>query len=762
MAGSRREDREFLSAPAADEIRRADFLADRRRQFFEGGVSEEMAVPVVDLLEVVEIHHEHAHGFPGMLTPVEFPLRLTFESPAIRELGEFVVLAEFLEAFLRFFEFRDVLKDGHEGDDFFGIIHEGNRANPEHDFLAVFVADDHVICRSFFPFAKCFGKRKVVRRIGVAVEGESMSRSRPGQEIGFLGNAFTQQIFAFLVHEHDVARRDLEDAESGGKDFQERGQPLFPREARQESGRVSGSVVGALTHGHILSLHIANFTLHISILVYSWKNVGVDRFAICNPQYAICNVLWHSGQIVMDLAVFLGGVVAGSVIAWLVIAPRLKAATFMQVSEASARAQVAEKQLEEVRREKEQIREEAHRDFAGLRKELEQEQQARVKAEIQWQETSKGLEEQKRLLEEAKQRLMDAFKALSAEALDANNKKFLTEAEQRLKMVMQEAQGDLGKREEAIQGVVRPLQDVLKRYEEQVRGMEERRQTAYGSLDQQLKDLASAVPLLQKETGNLANALKDSRVRGRWGELALRRAAEVAGMIHHCDFDEQTSGETEEGRQRPDMTVHLPRGRDIVVDAKAPMEAYQEAVTTADAQIREQAFKRHALHVRNHVNTLASKAYWNDKKDRVDFVVMFMPGESLFSAALEADPTLLEEAMEKRVILASPTTLVALLRAVEIGWRQELMAQNAEKISDLAKELYERIAKFTDHLRKMGSALGQATGAYNSAIGSFEGRVLPSARKFKELGVPASEEIPVMSAVEHEPRILVSPTEVEG
>ena len=444
-----------------------------------------------------------------------------------------------------------------------------------------------------------------------------------------------------------------------------------------------------------------------------------------------------------NFLLFFSGSVVGGIVIWLIVSSRLKAAYFLQVGEARAQAQVAEK-----------MHEESRKDFEALRKQLEGEQQSRVRAETQLQEAAKGLEEQKRVLEEAKQRLMDSFKALSAEALDMNNKKFLTEAEQRLKMVMQEAQGDLGKREEAIQGVVRPLQDVLRRYEEQVRGMEERRQTAYGSLDQQLRDLASAVPLLQKETGNLVNALKDSRVRGRWGELALRRAAEVAGMINHCDFEEQGSVEGEEGRQRPDMTVHLPRGRDIVVDAKSPMDAYQEALTTSDPQVREQALKRHALHVRNHMNSLASKAYWNDKKDRVDFVVMFMPGESLFSAALEADPTLLEEAMEKRVILASPTTLVALLRAVEIGWRQELMAQNAEKISDLAKELYERIAKFADHLRKMGSALGQATGAYNSAVGSFEGRVLPSARKFKELGVPANEEISAMLPVEQEPRLL--------
>jgi DNA recombination protein RmuC len=288
--------------------------------------------------------------------------------------------------------------------------------------------------------------------------------------------------------------------------------------------------------------------------------------------------------------------------------------------------------------------------------------------------------------------------------------------------------------------------------------MERVRQNAYGSLDEQLRNLATVNQQLQKETGTLANALKGGpQVRGRWGEMTLRRVAELAGMSEHCDFSEQENLETEEGRQRPDMIVHLPNGREIAVDAKAPLQAFLEAAAAPTEEERRVKLARHAQLVRDRMKELATKAYWDQFDPAPEIVVLFLPGESFFSAALEQDRTLMEDGMQKHVVIATPTTLIALLRAVAFGWRQERIARNAQEISDLGKDLYDRVRSFLGHFENVGSSLKRATENYNRAVGSLESRVLPAARKFKELGAATGEELAELEPLDESPRTLTAP-----
>jgi len=321
-----------------------------------------------------------------------------------------------------------------------------------------------------------------------------------------------------------------------------------------------------------------------------------------------------------------------------------------------------------------------------------------------------------------------------------------------------QAKGDLETREKAIEGLVAPLKESLKRYEEQIQTMERVRQNAYGSLDEQLRNLATVNQQLQKETGTLANALKGGpQVRGRWGEMTLRRVAELAGMSKHCDFTEQENFESESGRQRPDMIVHLPNGREIAVDAKAPLKAFLDAAAAPTEEERQAKLAWHAQLVRDRMKELAAKAYWDQFDPAPEIVVLFLPGESFFSAALEQDRELMDDGMQKHVMIATPTTLIALLRAVAFGWRQEQIEQNARAISDLGKDLYDRIRTFLSHLEDVGASLERATKSYNKAVGSLESRVLPAARKFKELGAATGEEMAELEPLDETPRALMAP-----
>jgi len=366
-----------------------------------------------------------------------------------------------------------------------------------------------------------------------------------------------------------------------------------------------------------------------------------------------------------------------------------------------------------------------------LRGELDGARQARVQAETRLEAERANLDEQRRLLQEAEAQLKDAFKALSAEALKDSRQQFL---------------GDAGER-------LRPIQDLLKTYEERLREIEKARTDAYGGLRTHLDALSQAHQTLQKEAHQLREALRSPTVRGRWGEMTLRRVVEVAGMSPHCDFDEQASVTTEEGRLRPDMTIHLPGDRLIVVDSKAPLAAYMDAAEAADAASREAALARHAADVRKHVQALSRKAYWDQFSEAPDFVVLFLPGESFFSAALEQDRSLMEDAVRSKVFLATPTTLMALLNVVAHGWRQQEMAENAERIGETGRELYDRVRIFVEHFAKVGDAIGRASKAFDAAVGSYASRVEPQARRLKEQAA-ATNELPDIEPTAHPTRLL--------
>jgi len=392
------------------------------------------------------------------------------------------------------------------------------------------------------------------------------------------------------------------------------------------------------------------------------------------------------------------------------------------------------------------------KEILDLRKLYDEERVGHASLKSKLEEKEQALAAQKIFLAESEKRQSDAFAALSRDALLSNSQVFLDRAKSELANLVTDAKGDLGKRQEAIDNLLKPLNEVLNRYNDQVQRLEESRQKAYGSLDQQLKSVASTTESLQKETGNLVQALRAPQVRGRWGELTLRRVVELAGMTKYCDFTEQLSVDTEAGRVRPDMIVHLPGGRDIVVDAKVPLVAYLDMIAASNDEDRTHHLQRHADQVREHMRKLGTKEYWNQFDKTPDFVVMFIPAESFFSAAAEIDRLLIEDGIRNNIILSSPTTLIALLRTVAMGWRQEQITENAKQISALGAEIYDRIATFVRNFAAVGNSLEKATEAYNKSVGSLESRVLVSARKFKEMGATVQNDIPEIAQIEHIPR----------
>jgi DNA recombination protein RmuC len=362
--------------------------------------------------------------------------------------------------------------------------------------------------------------------------------------------------------------------------------------------------------------------------------------------------------------------------------------------------------------------------------------------------------EKLRLLDEAQARLSDTFRALSSEALRNNNTSFVHLAKATLEKFQEAAQGDLDRRQQAIGELVSPLKESLQKVDEKIRQIETAREVAYSNLTEHLKGLVSAQGNLERETAKLVGALRSSSTRGRWGEIQLQRVVEMAGMTAYCDFSLQATVEGEEGRLRPDLVIRLPNQKNVVIDAKAPLDAFLDAMEALDEDSRRSRMKDHARQIRSHLVRLGEKNYWKQFEPAPEFVVLFLPGETFFGAALEADPTLIEYGVAQRVILATPTTLIALLKAVAYGWRQAQAEESAQEIAELGKQLYERLRIFVSHLSGVGKNLGQSVEAYNSAVGSLQMRLFPAARRFKDLGAAGGDEVKEPDALDKIARSL--------
>jgi DNA recombination protein RmuC len=447
--------------------------------------------------------------------------------------------------------------------------------------------------------------------------------------------------------------------------------------------------------------------------------------------------------------IFLFGFAAGGILLWIIArlvsqkeilrqSDEIKLSHAARASELEGRARYAEGQMDQLRQQAAQ----AESEITGLRKSLDDERTQAVEAQTRLAEAARSLEKQREIIEVMKTEMTDTFRAQASAALESSNRSFLELASEHLGKILEQTKGKLGEHQVSLDGTIRPLQEILKRYEEQLRDMEKARAEQSWNLSQQIKSLSDVNEALQRETSSLSTALRKPQVSGSWGQMSLRRAAELAGMVPWCDFFEQVSVDTETGKLRPDMVVRLPNGRVIVIDAKAPVDAFLSALQASSEEDRKKAFAGYVSAVRSHMNGLGSKAYWDQFEESPELVVMYLPGETFFSAAIENDPQLIEDGSLKKVILATPTTLIALLKAVAYGWQQEQVASGAREINRLGRELYDRFSVVADHITRAGTNLTKAVEAHNDAVRSIETRLMPSFRRFRELGVSTSRELP--------------------
>jgi DNA recombination protein RmuC len=455
--------------------------------------------------------------------------------------------------------------------------------------------------------------------------------------------------------------------------------------------------------------------------------------------------LFAAGWVTLGVGLVVAGL--AGVVGWLVGAARARGAVILELREAEKRASAEAARADTLAQQA--LVSDARANGLEAARRLADSEKAGANARAS--ELARSLVEQRALLDDAKAQLTDTFQALAADTLQRSNEGFLALATERLGALHQESTSDLESRQKAIEAFVTPVRESLAKVDEQLRTIEVERGRAYGQLATEVKAMSATQEKLRAETGNLVSALRAPAVRGRWGELQLRRVVEMAGMLENCDFFEQTSVTTEDGRLRPDMVVRLPNGRNIVIDAKTPLGAYLEAQETSSPEERAQKLRHHAVQVRNHVTKLSAKNYWEQFDVTPEVVVMFLPGEAFYSVALEQMPGLIEEGFAQNVLVATPTTLLGLLRAVSAGWREERIAENAQRISDAGRTLHERVATMTEHFAAMGRALGQAVGTYNTAMSSFDTRLVPAARTLASLEARSKKDLVEIPQIDKRP-----------
>ena len=452
----------------------------------------------------------------------------------------------------------------------------------------------------------------------------------------------------------------------------------------------------------------------------------------------------------IPVALVLFGAVVGSVVVWLALRAKAKRSYEDGRTVSATEIAMLNERLAAKDRESQKLQEALDRESGELSRAKDEASLLRAQLAAE----QRGAQQRDESFKQATTELAEKFKALSRDALKDNNQEFLNLARATLERFQATAKGDLEQRQQAIDQLVKPLKESLEKVDGRIGEMEKARAGAYSELREQVRALATSQLQLQSETGNLVKALRTPHIRGRWGEIQLRRVVELAGMLQYCDFTEQETVAGEDGRIRPDVIVRLPGNRTIVVDAKVPFDAFYESISTTDDALRLERLKDHARLVRTHIVALSKKSYWETVQPTPEFVLLFLPGENFYSAALEQDPKLIEDGVNQGVIIATPTTLIALLKAVSYGWRQEQMAANAHEVSRLGKDLYDRLRTFTGYFADIGKGLDRALESYNKGVGSLEARVLVTARKFKERGAIAGEEIEPQEPIDKATRAL--------